>query len=102
MTSKLQTNVQNAPYKDKCVKTHKYRKFYEPASPAFIDEKIIFQSAQEKKLYRLRPIFSEGNFANIKSHQEFRKFRRMGIEKVDMGLKLEAIVINIKKKYHKI
>lgn len=85
------------PYKNKCAKRHKYRKLYEPASPAFIDEKIIFQSTQGKKLYKLRPIFSEGNFANIKSHQEFTKSRRIGIEKVDIDLKLEAIVINIKK-----
>ena len=85
------------PYKDECAKKLKYRKLYEPASPAFIDEKIIFQSTQGKKLYRLRPIFSEGNFANIKSHQEFTKSRRIGIEKVDIDLKLEAIVINIKK-----
>ena len=40
------------------------------------------------------------NFANIKSQQEFTKSRRIGI-KVDIDLKLEAIVINIKKKYHK-
>lgn len=85
------------PYKDKCEKTLKYRKLYEPASPAFIDEKIIFQSSQGKQLYKLRPIFSEGNFANIKSHQEFTKSRRIGIENVDIDLKLEAIVINIKK-----
>ena len=85
------------PYKEKCAKTHKYRKLYEPASPAFIDEKIIFQSSQGKQLYKLRPIFSEGNIANIKSHQEFTKSRRIGIEKVDIDLKLEAIIINITK-----
>ena len=50
-----------------------------------------------KKLYKLRPIFSEGNFADLKSHQEFSKSRRIGINKVDIDLKLEAIVINIKK-----
>lgn len=83
------------PYKKQCAKKQKYRKLYEPASPTFIDEKIIFQSSLGKKLYKLRPIFSEGNFANIKSHQEFKKSRRIGIEKVDIDLKLEAIVINI-------
>ena len=62
-----------------------------------VDEKIIFQSSEGKRLYKLRPIFSEGNFANLKSHQEFKKSRRIGIEKVDIDLKLEAIVINIKK-----
>ena len=54
-------------------------------------------ASQGKQLYKLRPIFSEGNFANIKSHQEFTKSRRIGIENVDIDLKLEAIVINIKK-----
>lgn len=85
------------PYKEQCAKKHKYRKLYEPLSPAFIEEKRIFQSPHGKKLYKLRPIFSEGNFANLKSHQEFTKSRRIGIEKVDIDLKLEAIVINIKK-----
>ena len=72
-------------------------KLYEPVSPAFIEEKIIFQSSDGKKLYKLRPIYSEGNFANLKSHQEFIKSRRIGIDKVDIDLKLEAIAINIKK-----
>lgn len=85
------------PYNDQCAKTQKYRKLYEPVSPAFIEEKIIFQSSDGKKLYKLRPIYSEGNFANLKSHQEFTKSRRIGIDKVDIDLKLEAIVINIKK-----
>ena len=44
-------------------------------------KKIIFKSSKGKKLYKLRPIFSEGNFANIKSHQEFTKSRRIGIKK---------------------
>ena len=70
------------PYKKQCAKSHKYRKLYEPASPAFIDEKLIFQSSLGKQLYKLRPIFSEGNFANIKSHQEFNKSRRIGIKKL--------------------
>ena len=85
------------PYHDQCAKSHKYRKLYEPISPAFFEEKRIFQSDQGKKLYKLRPIFGEGNFADLKSHQEFTKSRRIGIEKVDIDLKLEAIVINIKK-----
>ena len=85
------------PYKEKCAKKHKYRKIFEPLSPAFIEEKRIFQSPQGKKLYKLRPIFSEGNFANLKNHQEFTKSKRIGIKKVDIDLKLEAIVINIKK-----
>ncbi|WP_458406611.1 transposase [Methanobrevibacter sp.] len=85
------------PYKDQCAKTHKNRKLYEPLSPAFLKEKRIFQSSQGKKLYKLRPIFSEGNFADLKSHQEFHKSRRIGFNKVDIDLKLEAIVINIKK-----
>ena len=85
------------PYKDQCAKSHKYRKLYEPVSPAFIDKKTIFQSPLGKKLYKLRPIISEGNFANLKSHQEFTKSRRIGIQKVDIDVKLEAIVINIKK-----
>ena len=85
------------PYRDECAKSNKYRKLYEPVSPAFIEEKRIFQSPQGKELYKLRPIYSEGNFANMKSHQEFIKSRRIGIDKVDIDLKLEAIVINIKK-----
>ena len=85
------------PYKEQCAKKHKYRKLYEPVSPAFIDEKIIFQSPQGKNLYKLRPIYSEGNFANLKSHQEFHKSRRKGQQKVDIDLKLKAIVTNIKK-----
>ena len=85
------------PYKDQCAKTHKYRKLYEPASPAFLEEKRIFQSSKGKKLYKLRPAYSEGNFADLKSHQEFHKSRRIGFNKVDIDLKLEAIVINIKK-----
>lgn len=32
------------PYKEKCAKKHKYRKIFEPLSPAFIEEKRIFQS----------------------------------------------------------
>ena len=58
-------------YKDKCTKTHYYHELYEHISPTFIDEKIILKSAQGKKLYKLRPIFSKGNFTNINSHQEF-------------------------------
>ena len=85
------------PYKDQCAKTHKYRKLYEPASPAFLEEKRIFQSSKGKKLYKLRPAYSEGNFADLKSRQEFHKSRRIGFNKVDIDLKLEAIVINIKK-----
>lgn len=85
------------PYQKQCAKSHKYRKLYEPVSPAFIEEKIIFKSSIGEKLYKLRPIYSEGNFANIKSHQEFTKSRRIGQEKVDIDLKLEAIIINIKK-----
>ena len=85
------------PYKDQCAKTHKYRKLYEPASPAFLEEKRIFQSSKGKKLYKLRPAYSEGNFADLKSHQEFHKSRRIGFNKVDIDLKLEVIVINIKK-----
>ena len=57
------------PYKDQCAKTHKYRKLYEPASPAFLEEKRIFQSSKGKKLYKLRPSYSEENFADLKSHQ---------------------------------
>ena len=85
------------PYKDQCAKKNKYRELYDPVSPAFIEEKRIFQSAQGKKLYKLRPAYSEGNFADLKSHQEFHKSRRIGFDKVDIDLKLEAIVINIKK-----
>ena len=85
------------PYHDKCAKSQKYRKLYEPVSPVFIEEKLIFQSKDGKELYKLRPIYSEGNFANLKSHQEFTKARRIGIDKVDIDLKLEAIVINLKK-----
>ena len=85
------------PYHDQCAKSNKCRKLYEPVSPAFIKEKMIFQSKEGKKLYKLRPIFSEGNFANLKSHQEFTRSRRIGIDKVDIDLKLEAIAINIKK-----
>lgn len=36
------------PYKKQCAKTHKYRKLYEPISPAFIEGKRIFQSASGK------------------------------------------------------
>ena len=85
------------PYKDQCAKTHKYRKLYEPASPAFLEEKRIFQSSKGKKLYKLRPAYSEGNFTDLKSHQEFHKSRRIGFNKVDIDFKLEAIVLNIKK-----
>ena len=85
------------PYHNQCAKTQKYRKLYEPVSPAFTEEKQIFNSTIRKQLYKLRPIYSEGNFANLKSHQEFTHSRRIGIEKVDIDLKLEAIVINIKK-----
>ena len=97
MTNIQQINVQNVLIKKQCAKTHKYRKLYEPVSPAFIEEKRIFQSNDGKKLYKLRPVFSEGNFADLKSHQEFTKPRRIGIDKVDIDLKIEAIVINIKK-----
>ena len=95
----MTTKCPECPYKKICAKKGKYRKLYEPASPRLsVDEKkIIFQSSEGKRLYKLRPIFSEGNFANLKSHQEFKKSRRIGIEKVDIDLKLEAIVINIKK-----
>ena len=85
------------PYKKQCAKIHKYRKLYEPISPAFLEVKRTYQSTIGKKLYKLRPIFSEGNFADLKSHQEFHKSRRIGFDKVDTDLKLEAIVINIKK-----
>lgn len=85
------------PYKKECAKTQKYRKLFEPTSPALIDEKLIFQSPLGKKLYKLRAVYNEGNFANLKSHQEFTKSRRIGRKKVEIGLKLEAIVINIKK-----
>ena len=85
------------PYHDQCAKSQKYRKLYEPVNPVFIKEKRIFNSTIGKRLYKLRPIISEGNFANIKSHQEFTKSRRIGQQKVDIDLKLEAIVINIKK-----
>ena len=87
----------DCPYRDECAKSNKYRKLYEPVSPAFIEEKRIFQSPQGKELYKLRPIYRERNFANMKSHQEFTKSRRIRIDKVDIDLKLEAIVINIKK-----
>ena len=56
MINKVQLiNVQNAHDKSKHEKTRKYREFYEPASHAFIDEKIIFQSSQGNKIYKLRP-----------------------------------------------
>ena len=72
----MTTKCPECPYKKICAKKSKYRKLYEPASPAFIDEKIIFQSSEGKRLYKLRPIFSEGNFANLKSHQEFKKITK--------------------------
>ena len=39
MTNIQQINVQNVLIKKQCAKTHKYRKLYEPVSPAFIEEK---------------------------------------------------------------
>ena len=47
------------PYHDQCAKTQKYCKLYKPVSPAFTEEKQIFNSPIGKQLYKLRPIYSE-------------------------------------------
>lgn len=66
--TKMINRILNNEYAtDKCPKSHiksnalknKYLKLYEPISLAFLEGKRIFQSTYEKKLYKLRPVFSE-------------------------------------------
>ena len=73
-------NVQNVHIKMNVLKHTNTENSMNLQTQLFIDKKIIFKSSKGKKLYKLRPLFSEGNFANIKSHQEFTKSRRIGIK----------------------
>ena len=59
--------------------------------------KKIFLSKKGKEIYKLRTIHSEGAFSEIKEIQEFQQSKRIGREKVEIDLILEAIVLNIKK-----
>ena len=54
-------------------------------------------SKKGKEIYKLRAIHSEGAFSEIKEIQEFIQSKRIGREKVEIDLILEAIVLNIKK-----
>ena len=62
-----------------------------------LKEKKIFLSKKGKEIYKLRAIHSEGAFSEIKEIQEFQQSKRIGREKVEIDLILEAIVLNIKK-----
>ena len=85
------------PYKKECAKNNKYRTLYEPFNPYFFDRKEIFLSNKGKMLYKLRAIHSEGGFNELKHIQKFDHSDRVGIEKVEIDLKLETIVSNLKK-----
>ena len=87
----------NCPYKKECAKNNKYRVLYEPFNPFFIERKKAFLSQKGQKIYKLRAIHSEGAFSEIKEIQEFIQSKRIGREKVEIDLILEAIVLNIKK-----
>ena len=87
----------NCPYNKECAKNNKYRVLYEPFNPFFFERKKIFLSKKGKEIYKLRAIHSEGAFSEIKEIQEFQQSKRIGREKVEIDLILEAIVLNIKK-----
>ena len=87
----------NCPYKKECAKNNKYRTLYEPFNPFFIERKRAFLSRKGQIIYKLRAIHSEGAFSQIKEIQEFIQSKRIGREKVEIDLILEAIVLNIKK-----
>lgn len=87
----------NCQYKKECAKNNKYRVLYEPFNPFFFERKKIFLSKKGKEIYKLRAIHSEGAFSEIKEIQEFIQSKRIGREKVEIDLILEAIVLNIKK-----
>lgn len=87
----------DCPYKKECAKNNKYRILYEPFNPFFIERKRIFLSQEGQLMYKLRAIHSEGTFSEIKEIQEFEQSKRRGRQKVETDLKLEAIVINLKK-----
>ena len=70
---------------------------YEPFNSFFFERKKIFLSKKGKEIYKLRAIHSEGAFSEIKEIQEFQQSKRIGREKVEIDLILEAIVLNIKK-----
>ena len=87
----------NCPYKKECAKNYKYRTLYEPFNPFFIERKREFLSQKGQKIYKLRAIYSEGAFSEIKEIQEFKQSKRRGRTKVEIDLILEAIVFNIRK-----
>ena len=87
----------NCPYKKECAKKSKYRTLYEPLNPYFFDRKRVFLSKKGKLIYKFRAIHSEGGFAELKSIQEFKQSKRRGLKKVEIDLKLEAIITNLKK-----
>ena len=63
----------------------------------FFERKKVFLSKEGQLKYKLRAIHSEGAFSEIKEIQEFIQSKRIGREKVEIDLILEAIVLNIKK-----
>ena len=85
------------PYRKECAKNSKYRELYEPFNPYFFDRKEFFLSKKGKIMYKFRAIHSEGGLAELKEIQEFSQSKRRRLKKVEIDLKLEAIVSNIKK-----
>ena len=87
----------NCPYKSECAKNSKYRILYEPFNPFFIERKKVFLSPEGQLKYKFRAIHSEGAFSELKEIQKFQQSKRIGREKVEIDLILEAIVFNLRK-----
>lgn len=76
---------------------HHIVNYIEPQNPTFYIRKQDFLSENGKYLYKFRAIYSEGFFGDLKQNIEFRQTKRRGRHKLEIDLKLEAIVTNIKK-----
>ena len=84
------------PLHDECTSSS-YRELFEPHNTTFYIRKQDFLSENVKYLYKFRAIYSEGVFGDLKQNREFRQTKRRGRHKLEIDLKLEAIVTNIKK-----
>ena len=86
----------NCQFKQECTNGKDYREVVNPACQAFYDRKEFFLSSDGEKLYKLRAVLGENVFSDLKEHQEFKQSKRRGLRKVDIDLKIEALVANFK------
>lgn len=87
-------NCPECPFHEECT-SKKYREVFVLAHPLVLESKKNFISDAGKFYYKFRGIYSEGGFGTMKDGRTYPGIRRIGKQKVDLDLKIEATVDNL-------